>query len=68
MAGKSLEDEVEKYRNTFRYDKEFQLSIDAWKILTDNQTFDEEISISSKKLFKQIFLFLMKMFQESNAY
>ena len=51
MAGKSLEDEVEKYRNTFRYDKEFQLSIDAWKILTDNQTFDEEISISSKKLF-----------------
>ena len=51
MAGKSLEDEVEKYRNTFKYDKEFQLSIDAWKILTDNQTFDEEISISSKKIF-----------------
>ena len=51
MAGKSLEDEVEKYRNTFRYDKEFQLSIDAWKILTDNQTFDEEISVSSKKIF-----------------
>ena len=51
MAGKSLEDEVEKYRNTFKYDKEFQLSIDAWKILTDNQTFDEELSISSKKIF-----------------
>ena len=51
MAGKSLEDEVEKYRNTFKYDKEFQLSIDAWKILTDKQTFDEEISISSKKIF-----------------
>lgn len=51
MAGKSLEDEVEKYRNTFKYDKEFQLSIDAWKILTDKQTFDEELSISSKKVF-----------------
>jgi hypothetical protein len=51
MAGKSLEDEVEKYRNTFKYDKEFQLSIDAWKILTDKQTFDEELSISSKKIF-----------------
>mgnify|MGYP006873036622 CR=1 FL=1 len=51
MAGKSLEDEVEKYRNSFKYDKEFQLSIDAWKILTDNQAFDEEIIISSKKIF-----------------
>ena len=50
-AGKSLEDEAEKYRNTFKYDKEFQLSKDAWKIITEKQNFDEEMGISSKKVF-----------------
>ena len=51
LAGKSLEDEVEKYKNTFKYDKEFQLSRDGWKIITEKQNFDEEIGISSKKMF-----------------
>ena len=51
IAGKSLEDEAEKYKNAFKYDKEFQLSKDAWKIITEKQTFDEDIGISSKKLF-----------------
>ena len=51
IAGKSLEDEVEKYKNAFKYDKEFQLSKDAWKIITERQNFDEDIGISSKKLF-----------------
>ena len=51
LAGKSLEDEVEKYKNTFKYDKEFQLSRDGWKIITEKQNFDEEICISSKKMF-----------------
>ena len=50
-GGKSLEDEAEKYTNTFKYDKEFQLSRDAWKIITEKQNFDEEIGISSKKVF-----------------
>ena len=50
-GGKSLEDEAEKYTNTFKYDKEFQLSRDAWKIITEKQIFDEEIGISSKKVF-----------------
>ena len=50
-GGKSLEDEAEKYTNTFKYDKEFQLSRDAWKIITEKQSFDEEIGISSKKVF-----------------
>ena len=51
LAGKSLEDEVEKYKTTFKYDKEFQLSRDGWKIITEKQNFDEEIGISSKKMF-----------------
>ena len=51
LAGKSLEDEVEKYKNTFKYDKEFQLSRDGWKIITEKQNFDEEMGISSKKMF-----------------
>ena len=51
IAGKSLEDEAEKYKNAFKYDKEFQLSKDAWKIITEKQIFDEDIGISSKKLF-----------------
>ena len=51
IVGKSLEDEVEKYRNTYKYDKEFQLSRDAWKIITEKQNFDEDIGISSKKIF-----------------
>ena len=51
ISGKSLEDEAEKYKNAFKYDKEFQLSKDAWKIITEKQTFDEDIGISSKKLF-----------------
>ena len=51
IAGKSLEDEIEKYRNTYKYDKEFQLSRDAWKIITEKQNFDEEVGISSKKIF-----------------
>lgn len=50
-AGKSLEDEAEKYKDTFKYDKEFQLSKDGWKIITEKQNFDEEIGISSKKVF-----------------
>jgi hypothetical protein len=51
ISGKSLEDEAEKYKNAFKYDKEFQLSKDAWKIITEKQNFDEDIGISSKKLF-----------------
>ena len=51
LAGKSLEDEIEKYRSTFKYDKEFQLCKDAWKIITEKQNFDEDIGISSKKIF-----------------
>ena len=51
IAGKSLEDEVEKYKNAFKYDKEYQLSRDAWKIITEKQNFDENIKISSKKFF-----------------
>ena len=51
ISGKSLEDEAEKYKNAFKYDKEFQLSKDAWKIITEKQVFDEDIGISSKKLF-----------------
>ena len=51
IAGKSLEDEAEKYRNGFKYDKEFQLSKDAWKIVTEKQNFDEDVGISSKALF-----------------
>ena len=51
MAGKSLEDEAEKYRNTFKYDKEFQLSRDGWKIITEKQNFDDDVGISSKMLF-----------------
>ena len=51
LAGKSLEDEAEKYKNTYKYEKEFQLSRDGWKIITEKQNFDEEIGISSKKMF-----------------
>ena len=51
LAGKSLEDEAEKYNNTYKYEKEFQLSRDGWKIITEKQNFDEEICISSKKMF-----------------
>ena len=34
LTGKSLEDEAEKYNNTYKYEKEFQLSRDGWKIIT----------------------------------
>ena len=51
IVGKSLEDEGEKYINYFKNEKEFQLSKDAWKILTEKKNFDEEISISSKLFF-----------------
>ena len=51
LAGKSLEDEAEKYNNTYKNEKEFQLSRDGWKIITEKQNFDEDIGISSKKMF-----------------
>ena len=52
IAGKSLEDEVENYTiNSFKNDKEFILSKDSWKILTEKKNFDEDICITSKKFF-----------------
>ena len=52
LGGKSLEDEVENYTvNSFKNDKEFILSKDAWKILTEKKNFDEEICINSKTFF-----------------
>ena len=52
LGGKSLEDEVENYTvNSFKNDKEFILSKDAWKILTEKKNFDEEICINSKIFF-----------------
>ena len=52
IAGKSLEDEVENYTiNSFKNDKEFILSKDSWKILTEKNNFDEDICITSKKFF-----------------
>ena len=51
ISGKSLEDEGEKYINNFKNEKEFQLSQDAWKILTEKKKFDEDASISSKIFF-----------------
>ena len=40
IAGKSLEDEAENYTlNSFKNDKEFVLSKDAWKILTEKKKF-----------------------------
>lgn len=51
-GGKSLEDEGENYTmNSFKNDKEFNLSKDAWKILTEKKTFEEEVYINSKKFF-----------------
>ena len=51
-GGKSLEDEAENYTiNSFKNDKEFILSKDAWKILTEKKNFDEEIFITNKKFF-----------------
>ena len=52
IAGKSLEDEAENYTiNSFKNDKEFILSKDAWKILTEKKNFDEDICITNKKFF-----------------
>ena len=52
IGGKSLEDEGQNYTmNFFKNDKEFSLSKDAWKILTERKDFDEEICISSKIFF-----------------
>ena len=52
ISGKSLEDEAENYTiNSFKNDKEFILSKDAWKILTEKKNFDEDICITNKKLF-----------------
>ena len=52
IAGKSLEDEAENYTlNSFKNDKEFILSKDAWKILAEKKNFDEDICITNKKFF-----------------
>ena len=52
IAGKSLEDEAENYTiNSFKNDKEFILSKDAWKILTEKKNFDDDICITNKKFF-----------------
>ena len=51
IGGKSLEDEGERYINNFKIEKEFQISKDAWKILTEKSNFDEKISISSRIFF-----------------
>ena len=51
LMGKSLEEEIENYRYTFRNDKEFQLSQDAYKIISERQVLDEDINISSKTMF-----------------
>ena len=52
IGGKSLEDEGQNYTmNFFKNEKEFSLSRDAWKILTEKKDFDEEICISSKIFF-----------------
>ena len=37
--------------NNLKSDAEFQLCMDAWKIITEKQIFDEDISLSSKKIF-----------------
>jgi hypothetical protein len=37
--------------NKLKNDTEFQLCLDAWKIITEKQIFDEDISLSSKKIF-----------------
>ena len=37
--------------NNLKNDTEFQLCMDAWKIITEKQIFDEDISLSSKKIF-----------------
>ena len=50
-VGKSLEDEVDKYENNYKFDKEFQLSKQAWKILTGKQKFNEKTLISIRKVF-----------------
>ena len=52
LGGKSLEDEGENYTiNSFKNEKEFILSKDAWKILTEKKNFDDEISVNSNKIF-----------------
>jgi hypothetical protein len=43
--------------NKLKNDTEFQLCMDAWKIITEKQIFDEDISLSSKKIFIFLLVF-----------
>ena len=42
---------TKEYINNFKNDKEFQLCIDAWKIITEKQIFNEDITLSSQIIF-----------------